>query len=329
MLRSSLRLPSLRSSLRLPSLSSSLRLPSLSSNPRFRVHLAGLLAGLSLTAAAASADAYCLTSACSNDIPGETCTPAAATDCGTPLFWSPACLAVAVQRNASVQVGLDTAESLVSQAFASWETVDCGAGEQPGIRVELYEAVSCDQQEYNQRGGNVNLVVFRDDVWPYVGAGNTLALTTVTYNLDTGEIFDADLEINATANIQLTVSDANVQYDLLSILTHEAGHMLGMAHSKNEEATMKVEYQPGDVELRTLHADDAAGICAAYPPPDIETCDSTPRHGFKDSCGPGPKETEEGCSVGAGSSDHDPSWLALSWLALLAGRSQRRRRTAP
>ena len=92
------------------------------------------------------------------------------------------------------------------EAFGAWDKADCGNGTTPAINVDFFEAVTCDTQEYNQRGGNVNAVIFRDAVWPYVGAGNTLALTTVTFNLDSGEIFDADLEVNSTAEIKLTVT---------------------------------------------------------------------------------------------------------------------------
>lgn len=277
-------------------------------------------AGLAVLLTSAEARAYCLTSACPGDVPGQICNPPSAADCGVPLFWNPACFGVAVQREASSQIDLASAESLVAQAFGAWENADCGSGDNPAIHVELFEAVTCDEQEYNQRGGNVNLVVFRDTEWPYVGAGNTLALTTVTYNLDTGEIFDADLEVNSTSNIKLTTADAGAEYDILSILTHEAGHMLGVAHSANPEATMKVEYEPGNLELRTLHPDDVAAICVAYPPPDLESCDPTPRHGFKETCGPGPVE-EEGCALSAtAGSEGDPAWLVPSLIALVAVR---------
>ena len=217
-------------------------------------------------------------------------------------------------RDGSSQADLATAESLVAQAFATWENAPCPGGGNPAISVQLFDAVECNAQEYNQRGGNVNLVVFRDDEWPYGGAGRTLALTTVTYNLETGEIFDADLEVNATDAIDLTTGDAQPAYDLLSIITHEAGHMLGIAHSAQATATMTVEYEPGDLELRTLEDDDIAAICAAYPPPDLGTCDATPRHGFKSTCGPGPEE-DEGCTV-ADSSRPDAGWLWLTGLAL-------------
>jgi hypothetical protein len=274
------------------------------------------------------ASAYCRTSVCNARVAGQLCVPAQPLDCGTPLYWAPACFGVSVQRHASAQVDLATAEALVAQAFAAWENVDC-AGARPAIAVTLTEPVSCDQQEYNQEGGNANIVMFRDVEWPYMGSGNTLALTTVTYNLDTGEIFDADLEVNSTMQVQLTTTEADVRYDVLSIITHEAGHMLGLAHSDVVDATMTVEYEPGHLELRSLHPDDAAAICAAYPPPDIDSCDPTPRHGFADECDPEPDE-EDGCScrlVGTPPGDRGAVLLLLSATGALVGAAAARRAT--
>jgi hypothetical protein len=283
--------------------------------------------GLGLWLGPATASAFCRTSVCNGKTAGTLCVPAQGADCGTPLFWAPACLGISVQEDASSQVDLATAEALVQQAFAAWENADCAASGTPGlpaISMTLLDPVSCTAQEYNQGGGNANIVVFRDEEWPYAGSANTLALTTVTYNLDNGEIFDADLEVNSTMQVELTTGDNDIRYDLLSILTHEAGHMLGLAHSDVLEATMTVEYEPGQVELRSLHPDDVAGICAAYPPPDIETCDPTPRHGFADECDP-PIE-DDGCSCGVvGASFGDRGAALLLVLGAAAARRATRR----
>ena len=62
-------------------------------------------------------------------------------------------------------------------------------------------------------------------------------------------------------------------YDLPSILTHEVGHFLGMAHSTepctvggDDCPTMNPFYTTGSDAYRSLEADDVAGICAVYPP---------------------------------------------------------------
>lgn len=273
--------------------------------------------------------AYCRTSACAGDVPGELCTPAAPEDCGTPLYWPQPCFGFSVQRDASTQVSWQTTDAIVRQAFDTWLAADCGAGEGPAMRVDDLGPVSCAAREYNQNGGNANLIVFRDDGWPYAGQWNTLALTTVTYNLDTGEIYDADLELNS-ANVTLTVSDTDVEYDLLSILTHETGHMLGLAHSDVENATMGSQYLPGEIGLRDLSADDVAGICAAYAPAapgsprDPTHCDSTPRRGLQDFCGAAPED--DGCTLRAPGAD---GRLALVGLGATVGWLAYRRRALP
>jgi uncharacterized protein (TIGR03382 family) len=152
-----------------------------------------------------------------------------------------------------------------------------------------------------------------------------LALTTVTFNLDNGEIYDADLEVNGTSQVVLTTGDTDVQYDLLSILTHEAGHMLGLAHSYDPDATMKVEYVPGDLSLRDLHQDDINGICAAYPPTASTNCDPTPRHGFGSECASADPDEEGDCSCTAPGRGNHATWP----FALLAAWLVRRRRRSP
>jgi len=291
---------------------------------------AALAASATLWPAASAA--YCRTSACPGDVPGELCAPATAEDCGTPLYWPQPCFGFSVQRDASTQIPWQTTDDIVRQAFDTWLAADCGAGQGPAMRVDDLGPVTCAAREYNQDGGNANLIVFRDDAWPYAGQWSTLALTTVTYNLDTGEIYDADMELNS-ANVHLTVSDTDVEFDLRSIVTHEAGHMLGLAHSAEEAATMGRQYLPGEITLRDLTADDVAGICAAYAPAepgsprDPTRCDSTPRRGFQDFCGAAP--VDEGCTL------HAPAAggrLALAGLGAgigwLVHRRCRRRRAA-
>lgn len=292
--------------------------------------VSALAAGLVLTVFSHRADAYCRTSVCGGGVPGQRCTPAGPMDCGTPLYWPTACLGFSVQRDGSRQIDPATAEQLMDQAFAAWESADCGGGDGPSISVQSLGPVECASLEYNQQAdiGNANAILFRDDAWPYVGQGHTLALTTVTYALGTGEIYDVDLEVNATPSVQLTTGDTGVVYDLASILTHEAGHMLGLAHSADPEATMKVEYVPGDVALRTLAPDDVDAICEAFAPTRSATCDPTPRHGFRSECGAGQSDDEEGCHMGRGRGAPGRSLALLALASLGVLRRGRRQSTA-
>jgi MYXO-CTERM domain-containing protein len=276
------------------------------------------------------AGAYCRTSVCNGGDAGQLCVPSQPVDCGIPLFWRTRCVGWSAQREASTQVSLDVVEALMTQAFAAWENADCGAGQGPSIAGQNLGSIECSVLEYNQEIGNANAVVFRDDKWPYTGMGNTLALTTVTYSLDNGEIFDTDLEVNGTSDVTLTTSDTDVVYDLLSILTHETGHMLGLAHSNDPTATMKVEYVPGDLSLRDLAPDDVNAICAAFPPDRQAVCDAQPRHGFSSQC-VDPSSDEGGCQCahpGArpGAPPSAPNSLAVAAAigALILRRRRRR-----
>src|SRR5206468_38411 len=101
-------------------------------------------------------------------------------------------------------------------------------------------------------------------------------------------------------------------YDFASIVTHETGHFLGMAHSGDSHATMYAHYNPGSTTLRNLTADDVSGICTVYPPDGSravaknvtpsgrvasDACDPIPRHGFGPDCGAAPKKS--GCTISA------------------------------
>jgi hypothetical protein len=221
---------------------------------------------------------------------------------GSPLFWSSRCIGFSVQRDGSPEQGIDlaTARTLVKQAFEQWTSTDCPAdpigcpdgdftGLHPSIAVSDLGPVSCSDVEYNQKSGNANVVMFVDSEWPHPDSDLTLALTTVTFAPDTGEIYDADMEVNSDPKInKLTITDdpAKVVYDLPSILTHEMGHFLGMAHTQpgNTASTMFTRYKTGATFMRDISHDDACGICAAYDPTRKTVCDATPRRGLALGC---------------------------------------------
>lgn len=267
------------------------------SGRRLALTAAFALASLSLSA---DALAYCRTTSCGDKGTGEKCNPVGAVECGTPLFWESPCVGFSVQKDASKHVSFETTETVLKAAFASWTGAACDGGGNPRIKVvELAPAV-CTEHEYNQTKANTNLIVFRDDAWPYMGSSATLALTTVTYNLDTGEIYDADMEFNSFEH-HFTTDDLLVQYDLQAIMAHEAGHFLGLAHSVTFDATMYADYKQGDKSLRDLTADDIAGMCAIYPPGAAipPTCDPTPRHGFSVDCAAEQPDTSSSSSGGS------------------------------
>lgn len=128
-----------------------------------------------------------------------------------------------------------------------------------------------------------------------------------TFGMESGHIIGADIEINSCTTCAqphlLTTMDPPPPgtYSLEAILTHEAGHFVGLAHSQLAAAVMYAYYEPRPLPLT---ADDVAGVCAIYPP--------------------GGDGSSKGCScLVAGADRHGgPSFLA----ALAVGAALLRRR---
>jgi hypothetical protein len=233
---------------------------------------------------------------------------------GLPLFWKGACVGYSVNSAASASIPFATATEKIDSAFATWNHVVCASGTDIGITTSNLGPVTCSEVKYNPNGPNQNVIVFRDDKWPYSDPNNTLGLTTVTFNADTGEIYDADMEINATGkNLTITDQVPGNGFDLLSVLTHEAGHFLGLAHATSPTSTMYASYKPGTSSLRTLAPDDIVGVCEIYPSTKERTvaesvdptgmvvadaCDPTPRHGFGTGCAENPPPVDHSSSSG-------------------------------
>lgn len=276
-----------------------------------------------------TASAFCRSSTC-RDVPVCHDDPNPDPSC-IPLVWNRPCVGVSLELKASEQVSWDIANAILTRAFAVWEepTCDPTTGGKPNIHVENMGPVECELVQYNSRGANANLVVFRDENWPHPSGPHNIALTTVTYDVRSGEIFDADMELNA-AGFGFTTGDADVQTDLLSVITHEAGHFLGLTHSSKTDATMWANYTTGNIGPRTLAVDDIAGVCAVYPPvdPPVDkaTCNPIPRHGFSPACLS--KQAEGDCSVrqfvGANASASSAFVLMALGSLLCAGRLRNR-----
>jgi len=304
----------------------------------------GLLGVVLFTSAAASG--YCRTTTCDPTDPKQACKRDKTTKClitGTPLYWASDCLSISVQADGAASVGIDyaAAEASVRRAFNAWTTVDC-KGASPSLHVNVSGPVACDVSEYSKDHKNANIVMFRENDWPYVGAEDALGLTRVRFDLDgePGALWDADIEINAvTEPLSIGLPQSN-EVDLDSLLAHEAGHVLGLGHTLDVFATMVGGYETGTSELASPAADDIAGICEIYPPgrkPSSTSCE--PRHGFSELCGdeqpldalnPDAEgdgaEDSKGCSFAlSGKGSQAPFFWSLALGVCLAWRLRQRR----
>jgi MYXO-CTERM domain-containing protein len=263
-----------------------------------------------------------------------------------PLYWPNACVGYSIQKDASHQVSFDQISAVAAKSFAKWTGVSCPLGDagtsKVSIEVRDLGPVACNAVQANLDGPNQHVIIFHDGSWPHNDGLNTLALTTVTYFTDTGELWDADIEINSAQNT-ISVGDpvAKGGFDLESILTHEAGHFLGLAHTTDAQAVMYWEYQPDSTRKRTLTGDDVAGICTVYRPdgtrsvdPAVaagamvpaQACDPTPRGGEASNCAAPPKGC--GCGVAPNADSAIPMSPALVLGTAMAAALRRRRARA-
>jgi uncharacterized protein (TIGR03382 family) len=110
---------------------------------------------------------------------------------------------------------------------------------------------------------------------------NTIALTTTTYDPQTGRLFDADIEFNAT-DFAFTISDTAPNYDLQNAATHELGHSLGLDHStwydpvNKQESTMGPGSLPTDLSKRVLDLGSQHFVCDVYPKASASGCSTAP-----------------------------------------------------
>jgi len=305
--------------------------------------LAALVVGFAsvLSTVQARAD-YCRTKACDNQpayddiwqtMPDPPCQrdPVGCLLQGTPLYWPQNCISFSVQQDGSPaqSIDYDLAHATIEKAFEAWLNVDCGGGALPSFGIADYGPAVCDHIEYNKDQPNANVFLFRDGSWPYAGQEDTLALTTITYNTENAQIYDADVEINsAQAHFTFADDSAGTADDLQAVLTHECGHFLGLSHDPVLGSTMYPEYSPGDLYQRTPNGDDVAGICAIYPPgTEVDTQHCAPRHGYSGDCS---KPQSKGCGITRSYDDRGVSGAAaLLFGAVLVGvRRSRRRRKA-
>lgn len=189
----------------------------------------------------------------------------------------------------------DTEFTAIHNAFNSWQQVmdQCGS-----LTLAEGPRVTSRDVGYDQTAGavNQNIVVFRDiscniaapssdpchqegfcgnkfDCWWY--PAGTIALTTSTYDTNTGKLYDADVEFNAARFVFTTVdspmcasqpySQSCVAYDVQNTMTHEAGHVIGLDHTDAPGSVMNPTAPVGELSKRTIDSGSRSFVCDVYP----------------------------------------------------------------
>ena len=156
--------------------------------------------------------------------------------------------------------------------------------------------------------GNWVNIIHAKEVWQAQGVSSlVVALTVLTYDRTAGEIRDADVLLDDWGHDFCVAPDCTFgEYDLQSTLTHEFGHVLGLDHTTDLEATMYVGADPKESKKQTLNDDDVSGICHAY----RTTC-------YACTDAPAPS----GCQAGSMGNGWSLLLLALVWARIRRARN--------
>jgi len=226
---------------------------------------------------------------------------------GIPLYWQTSRIEVHLAAGSVPGVAAEDAVLAFQRSLRTWSlaggctsVVLVDGGDVSGLSTNL-DRTTPDME---------NRVVFRDADWPAELGPETLALTSAVYRRTTGQIVDADIDVNAVDHVWSTGTPAVTGHDdVENTLTHELGHALGFAHSDVADATMYASANLEETSKRDLAEDDILAICDVYP-------------------GASTRGPRSSCSAAASAPPGARGWLPFGMLTVLAGCSVRRSRRA-
>lgn len=184
---------------------------------------------------------------------------------GPSVAWSTKMVSWVAHPSVFSAYDANQARADVLAAFEAWSSTGCSD-------LQLVFAGEQDVQAGFRDGAvNTNAVVLLAASWPY--QAGAIAVTTTTYDTQTGQLIDADIEINGE-DFTFIRADASCDpetrvMDLRNTLTHEAGHFIGLEHppstSTYDQTTMFASAPPCETQKQTLAQDDVDGVCFIYP----------------------------------------------------------------
>ena len=112
---------------------------------------------------------------------------------------------------------------------------------------------------------NQTLLVWVGDEtdWRSRHSESAIAITTIVTEVSTGRILDADIELNDFGSFRWTLDAESPSADVISIVAHELGHVLGLDHATDADSLMSTPWEPGWLH-RELSPGDRDGICYLY-----------------------------------------------------------------
>lgn len=199
--------------------------------------LAGLAAGLLV---GSTAEAYSYTRTCA----------------GTPAHWDAANRWRYSTNWPSNDIGETTTKNQIEYAFEEWEKPGC-------TNYSVSNGANTTQDPMGS--SDLNIVGFRENSWPSSLGGSTTLAVTLTSTYSDCTIANSDMVVNAVDHEWIVGAPSYWdQADLRSVVTHEAGHWLGMDHSTHPGSSLSASYS-GGINERTLTCDDTEGVCGSHP----------------------------------------------------------------
>jgi len=192
---------------------------------------------------------------------------------GVPLlFWARSCVTYKFNEQLFGRFPLlseAATRAIFDASFVAWAEVDCD-GRKPFFVEQFSGTTATSKAEFLRDVPNEAVINARTlPEWAVLPDHNAsaLAMTLIWHDSVTGEILDVDMDINLGlgrfADCAKQVCRSGM-LDLQNVITHEAGHLLGLGHSDVSGSTMESRTLPGKVETdkRTLEDDDRAGYCS-------------------------------------------------------------------
>ena len=167
----------------------------------------------------------------------------------------------------------DTSEmTAVEAAFRHWEGI-------PRAKVAFSRGPDTATIAANDDGVNViywaegaKTTVLGSKNFQVTGFVGLTVIVNDTAGPTTGLLRNADIVLNGNEFTWTTDPAANpASYDVEEIITHEAGHVVGLDHSGVLGSSMYARVTPQQVLRSTLSSDDMAGAIAIYPDSDANT----------------------------------------------------------